>query len=363
MIRARARTRRLVAAVATAAVAGAWGAASVPATAAEKLVMAVNRPASIAYGPWAMAIQMGYFAEEGIDFELVTILGAGNQVPQIVNKSIHVGHIEPDPMVSLFQPGRDRAPVRYVYNHYRRTVWEIVVPENSALKAVGDLKGRKIGIPNFEALPVKIVDSLFRDGSIGTGKDVEFVNVTSGASALPPFMKGEIDALFTLVALHEMLPTRGFKIRRIPIGKYADIQGHGFVAHEDTIRDKAKLLAGYGRATTKGTIACEANLEACVRLYWKQWPDQKPSRGTDAEIMAEQSTVMRAYFGNLFPAAGEKWGAFAAEPFRTVVSVLHTAGQLRSADIPIEALYTNALVEEFNRIDAAAVVAAAKALK
>ncbi|MGE0426327.1 MAG: ABC transporter substrate-binding protein [Reyranellaceae bacterium] len=357
-----ATVRKFAVAAAIAAV-GLPPAATTPAAAAEKLVMAVNRPASIAYGPWAMAAQMGYFAEEGIEFELVTILGAGNQIPQIVNKGIHVGHIEPDPMLGVFQPGRDRPPVRYVYNHYRRTVWEIVVKESSPLKSLGDLKGKKIGIPNFEALPSKILDTAFRQGSIGTGADVEFVNVTAGASALPPFMKGDVDALFTLVALHEMLPTRGVAIRRIPIGRFAEIMGHGFVAHEDTIRNNPKLLAGYGRATTKGTIACQANIEACVRMYWKQWPDQKPSRGSDAEIMAEQKAVMNAYFDKLFPAAGERWGAFAAEPLRTVAEVLHAAGQLRTLEIPYEAMFTNALVDDYNKFDAAAVVAAARALK
>jgi NitT/TauT family transport system substrate-binding protein len=139
--------------------------------------------------------------------------------------------------------------------------------------------------------------------------------------------------------------------------------GHGFVAHVDTIRDNPRLLAGFGRATAKGTIACRANVEACVHMYWKQWPDQKPSRGTDDEIMAQQKSVITAYFSRLFPVGTERWGEFSMGPFKTVANVLHTAGQIATTDLPYDSIYTNALVDEFNKFDEAAVVAAAKALK
>ena len=49
--------------------------------------------------------------------------------------------------------------------------------------------------------------------------------------------------------------------------------------------------------------------------------------------------------------------------WKEYVDVLHVTGQISTPHIPIETLYTNHLVREFNKFDRAMIIRAAKSLK
>ena len=63
------------------------------------------------------------------------------------------------------------------------------------------------------------------------------------------------------------------------------------------------------------------------------------------------------------PGAPHNFGEFSPQMFRDWIEVLHGAGQLSTTEIPVESLYTNQFVKDFNQFDVAAVVREAKALK
>jgi NitT/TauT family transport system substrate-binding protein len=334
-----------------------------PAWSAEKLLMAVNRPSSAAYAPWAMAIQLGYFKEEGIDFDMVTIRGGPAQVPQLARKKITVGHVDPETMILTQQPGRDKPPLKFFYNHFRRSVYQLIVPEKSSIQKLSDLKGKKIGITNMEAAPSKILDAAFRDYKIGTAKDVEFTIVTSGGAAIRPFMKGKVDAMYNVVPINTIPPARGFPVREISLRKYDDVVGHGLLVHEDTLRTKRKLLIGFGRATAKGTVACHVDPAKCTRMYWRTWPDLKSKRGNEKSRLKRGISVINAYKKRLTPPGSAKWGEYNEDHLKLAARVLHTARRIKTTNINYNNIYTNALIGEINNFDTAAVIRAAKALK
>ena len=116
-----------------AGLAGAILALGIPATGfAEKLVFATPSPTSISYAPFAMSFQMGFFKQEGLEVEMVRIRGSGTLIPQIANKSVDIGWPNPDVTIIAAQPGRDRLPVKFYYNHLPKSVWEVIVPADSA---------------------------------------------------------------------------------------------------------------------------------------------------------------------------------------------------------------------------------------
>lgn len=331
--------------------------------AAEKLLMAVNRPSSSAYAPWAMAIQLGYFADEGIDFEMVTIKGGPNQIPQLVRKKITVGHVDPESMLITQQPGRDKPPLKFFYNHFRKSVYQLIVPFKSKIKTLADLKGMTIGITNMEAAPSKILDAAFRHYKIGTAKDVKFEIVTSGGAAIRPFIKGAVDAMYNVIPINTILSARGFKVRPISLGVFEDVIGHGLLVHEDTLKTKRKLLIGFGRATAKGTVACHMDPEKCVRMYWKTWPDLKSKRGNEKSRMKRGISVIDAYRNRLEPKGSEKWGEYNVDHLKLAAKVLYIAKRLSTLDIDYNNIFTNALIPEINNFDVKKVIREAKALK
>lgn len=331
---------------------------------AEKLVFATPSPTSISYAPFAMSFQMGYFKEEGLEVEMVRIKGSGTLVPQIANKSVDIGWPNPDVAIISAQPGRDQLPVKFFYNHLPKSVWEVIVPAGSAVRGVADLKGKKIGVSRLSSGAIPILQAILHGAGLQKN-DVDLIPVGFGGPAFRAITKGQVDSLFLFDIMHEILAGRGFKIRRLKLkSEHENLLGNGFLVHQDSMKARSKALIGFGRAITKGSIACMANTAACVRLYWKHYPAKKPRKGTDAKNIAKNVRMLNVRFPRLVPDPNSnRIGAYALKPWKDFVDVLYSAGKLKTKEIPVKTLYSNALIGEINNFDRAKVIDAAKALK
>ena len=332
---------------------------------AEKLVFATPSPTSISYAPFAMSFEMGFFREEGLEVEMVRIKGSGTLIPQIANKSVDIGWPNPDVTIIAAQPGRDRLPVKFFYNHLPKSVWEVIVPAGSAYHSIADLKGKKIGVSRLSSGSIPILQAVLHGAGLEAKKDVDLIPVGFGGPAFRAIMKGQVDSLFLFDIMHEILQGRGYKIRRLKLkAEHENLLGNGFLVHEDAIKNRAKTLIRFGRAITKGSIACVANTAACVRMYWKHYPAKKPRKGSDAKNIAKNVRMLQVRFPRLVPdPKSNRIGAYGLKPWKDFVDVLYAAGKLKTKDIPVERLYSNALIAEINNFDRAKVIAAAKALK
>ena len=331
---------------------------------AEKLVFATPSPTSVSYAPFAMSFEMGYFKEEGLEVEMVRIRGSGTLVPQVANKSVDIGWPNPDVVIIAAQPGRDRLPVKFFYNHLPKSVWETIVPADSPVRTIADLKGRKIGVSRLSSGSIPILRAVLKGAGLDP-KDVALIPVGFGGPAFRAVRQGQVDSLFLFDIMHEILQGSGFKIRRLQLRpEHENLIGNGFLVHEDAIKTRAKALTGFGRAITKGSLACLANTPACVRLFWKHYPAKKPSKGSVAKNIAKNVAMLKVRFPRLLPdPKSSRIGAYAAQPWKDFVEVLRAAGKLKTANIPVDRLYSNALIKGINDFDHRAVLDAARALK
>src|SRR5262245_60503858 len=91
------------------------------------------------------AVALGFFAEEGIDPEFVSVDGSAILLPQIASGAIHFGMPNMD-LLAIALDKKEPYPVRAFYNLYRSQVFEFVVLEDSPLRTIADLKGKKLGV-------------------------------------------------------------------------------------------------------------------------------------------------------------------------------------------------------------------------
>ena len=330
----------------------------------EKIKFGTGSALSLTSAPLTMGISMGYFKAEGLDVEVVPFRGgSGVLIPQVVNKSIQVGFPTLDPLMVARQPGRDYMPLRFFYNVTRTSIYEIVVLESSPTKRVADLKGKKIGVGALSWGNIPITKAMLRDDGAA---DAELIAVGQGAAAYQSLTSGRIDALNLFDVPHAELEGLGTKIRRLPVAdKFNNLGSNSLIAHEDTIKGNPKMLIGVGRAMAKATVACHANVPACVKAFWAMYPEQKPTTGTEEERLANGVRVLGTRLDKMlaFQGGQRNFGEFSPQMFRDWIEVLHGAGQLSTTEIPVDSLYTNQFVKDFNQFDAAAVVREAKALK
>lgn len=350
-------TRRAVLALAFATALAAAPAAS----AQTKLTFGTVTSVTLSLGVIVAAKGLGFFKEEGLDVEIVEFNGTGTLLPQMTTKRVHVGYPNPDALMISRQPGKDPLPLKYFYNATRESAWEFAVLADSPIRELKDLKGRKIGVGALTFGNIPITKAMFKE----LGFEAELVPVGVGAPAFLAFREKKVDALNLFDSQHATLEVQGTQIRRLTMPtKYKDLFSNGFVAHEDMIRDDPKSLVAFGRAMAKTSVFCEANRAACIRAFWTLYPNQKPAGGDESTNIRNAIKIMDARFNKYLHFDDQKqrrWGEFATQTWRDFAAALFEGGQLSTKDIAVETCYTNALVAEINRFDAAAVVARAKA--
>lgn len=338
------------------------------ATAAEKLIFGNPNPAglNIGMGPFFYAMEMGFFKEEGIELEFINFNGGAILDPQLANKSVDIGWSGPDSLVVSNDQGKSPLPYRYFYNHLRASVWEIVVPAESPIKTIKELKGKKLGVNSLTTTNIPTTKAILRSAGLDSDNDVSWVAVGMGGPAFQAIRGNQIDALNLFDTMHAILENAGFPIRRLDIPKRYKLFDNGFTAHVDVIKEKRKSLVGFARAISKATVGCYANLEACVRITWKQDPGLKPKDGDEAVNLRNAVNILKRRGASYFAFDGDprgQWGSFTDEMWKLRVDALHETGVIKVDKVDPAKLYTNDLIKDINAFDWDAVEKQAKSLK
>lgn len=358
---------RLLHRVLLAAAGCAFAAAS---TAQTVIPLGLVSPLSVGVGgPTAFARDLGFMKQEDIEIQYVNFNGSAVMLPQLAAKRVLIGWPNADPIILSNDPGKDPLPVKMFYNSLRTTIWEFAVPEDSAIRELKDLKGKRMGVFGMTSGNIPITKALLKEIGLEVGKDVELIPVGAGAPVGVAFRAGRIDSVNHFTQQLILLEDTGIKLRRLAQPKeYTSLFANGFAAHVDTIRDNPGLLARFGRMHARAILACDANPEACVRSFWKHFPERKTNLGGSEERNLDHAVrLLRANVGAhlSFPEGQPRLhGSYDIATWRRFIRVLHEGGQLANPNIDPNLLFTNAIAAEVNaKLDPEAAIAAAKAAK
>jgi NitT/TauT family transport system substrate-binding protein len=328
----------------------------------EKVVFAWPGVGSSSLAPFAFAQELGYFKAENLQLDTVYLSGSAVVIPQLLNGSIFTSYIALDPLVIARQPGKPNFDIRFAYKAVRNSAWEIAVLDNSPIHTIKDLGGKTIGVGALTFSNVPMTKALLKRA----GVTAEMVAVGVGAPGFHALRTGKIDALNLWDVQDTQLEQEGTKIRRIPYPKeFEGVTSHSMPFTNKMIRERPDLIARFGRAVSKGTVACVANPEGCLDAYWKVYPNTKPSDDR-AQAIKFEMPLMQARLKNLvYWADGEphQFGAFSDRDAKVDIESLMAGGLIENPNIDPKTLYTNQFVDEFNKFDTQEVIRQAKAYK
>ena len=341
--------------------------AAVPASAQKQKVSFGNAaPPALSGAQPAVAKVLGYFDEEGLDVDFKVFPGGANTIAQTVNRNADVSYPGNEPVIIGKQPGRDPLPVKFFYNAVPTVIWELVVPEASAIKSLVDLKGKRIGIFAPSASNVPQVKAILKREGINPETDVTMRSIGLGAGALNAMNSGTVDVVALYDTEHATFEVQGTKIRRLPVSPVIEkLFSNGYLTHEDNLKDpaKRKMLVGVARATAKATLFCETNPKACVEQFWKLHPDTKPTGVAPDKALADALIVLESRNVNmrLRSYQGGQFGLYDPAAWQAYVDFMLAEAQIEKP-VAIDTLFTNELVAEINRFDRAAIIRQAKAM-
>jgi len=311
-------------------------------------------------GPYFSSVMygksLGFFKEEGLDLEIVGFQGGAVLFPQLANKSVTFGLVNADLLIMSADKGA-RYPVKFFSHVYENNLFEFVVPANSPVKTLSDLKGKKIGVGALTWGNLPISRAILADAGLVWGKDVQILPVGLGPGAWGRLTKGEVDALNLFTHQHEMLTFTGTSIRRLPVPeKYTHIFSNGLATHEDTVKDNPRLVEAFGRALAKSYFACAQAVEACAKAYWTHDPATRPLPEKETEWVKTYAHLNKTdtQYANV-NAKGDRWGEYSAQSWRDFINAMKEGGQISNGALEVAQFYTNQFIDGINKFDRNAV--------
>ena len=191
-----------------------------PGRAAEKVTVGVGGTALMVYLPTMLAKSKGYFAEEGLDVEILDIKGGGSQAASaLIGGSVDFSANAIDHAIKAKVQKKDLIAV---HSHVRLPVMGVVVANKykGEIKSLADLKGRPIGVTSPGSQTHMVLGYLLAKSGV-KADDVKIIG--AGGSTMPLAIEKDsvhagmmVDPFFTAFlkqgkgyALVDMFTTKG----------------------------------------------------------------------------------------------------------------------------------------------------------
>lgn len=335
-----------------------------PAARAEHITIGLAVP----MGPtdtMAAAAELGLFKAEELEPEFIVFQGAGALLPQIATKQVLIGLPLTEPVLASYQPGNAPLPVVFFYNASPYNGLELSVLADGPVKSIADLRGKSIGVGALTWGTIPQTRSLLRASGLHPGSNVDIVAVGVLGAGFEALRSGRVAALNFNENWNDLLEQQGTKIRRLPFPPaYRRMISNAYVAHQDTLKNDPQILARFGRVVAEAAVLCGANPRFCVEAFWRAHPEAKPKEEDAAKSLAGAvASRAKSSWKTLHEESGHDrvLGQFDLGIIRDYVKAMQQSGEFASSDVPLEKLFSNALVPEFAKFDRAALIARARA--
>ena len=174
--------------------------------AAEKVTVGIGGVALMVYLPTALAKAKGYFAEEGLDVEILDIKGGGAQAASaLIGGSVDFSANAIDHAIKAKVQKKD---LLAVHSHVRLPVMGLVVASKykGEIKSIADLKGRPLGVTSPGSQTHMVLGYLLTKGGVKPD-DVKIVG--AGGNTMPLAIEKDsvhagmmVDPFFTVFVKH-----------------------------------------------------------------------------------------------------------------------------------------------------------------
>jgi NitT/TauT family transport system substrate-binding protein len=288
---------------------------------------------------------LGFYEDQGVKVEFGTAAGSAATLQLLATNQVQLGYIGMDVLI-LAKAQNPDLPVKAVYLQDRGNIYEIVVPEDSDIKSVADLKDKNIGVANLASGAIPKLKDMLVEAGLDPNKSVGLIPVGNGAQAAAALSSGRVQALALFRAQHALIETLGFKFRYFT----RDAPSAVIAANTDFLKERPDLAAKVLRGIVQASAFAQANPEAAVREYWELFG--KPRGKSDEEAMAGAKHVLSstAKLWKDYRDDSVKWGAMDDSHWSKMQSALIDA-KLLEEPVSLDALYTDELIEEANQAD------------
>ena len=126
----------------------------------------------------------------------------------------------------------------------------LIVPANSSIKTLADLKGHTIGVPGPYGSTYTGLLALLYKANL-TLSDVKVQSI--GFTQVPALMSNKVDAVMGYSNNEPLqLQKRGFAVRTFNVSDYQPLISNGIITTDDTYHNQPQMVKSFVQATLKG---------------------------------------------------------------------------------------------------------------
>lgn len=284
---------------------------------------------SVFYAPLYVAVNLGLFAEEGIDLEFSTGQGADHVMTALLSGQADIGFMGSEASIYVYNQGQEDYAVNFALLTQRDGSF-LVAREPMPDFTWEDVRGKSIIGGRPGGMPLMTLEYVLKQQGLTPGEDVEVMTHIQFALMGGAFTGGEGDfvTLFEPVATTVELEKEGYVVASVGADS-GEIPYTAFAAAKSYIDKNPELIEAFTRAIYKGQIwVHEHSAQEIAEVIQPSFPD---SDLATLAIVAQRYMDIDAWRATPF---------FSQESFELLQDVMELAGELETR-APYDKLVTN----------------------
>lgn len=242
------------------------------------------------YAPLYLAVEKGYFAEQGLNVnfyyasaaEIVKNVGAGN---------VEFGFPNADPVILGKGNG---VPIKIAHTTYQNGLGSIIYKDTSDIESPEDLKGKTIGITSYGSPNYIQLQVILQEAGLSLD-DVEIRIIGTGA-IVNALISDQVDAIsFSKLRTYE-LNMSGVNVSEILSEDYLPTYGNVLITGDNFYQQHPDIVQAFVTALNQSLdYMIDGNVEEAVEIVMEKYV---PS--TSDDISHYVSIIEQEFVGNLW---------------------------------------------------------------
>lgn len=302
-----------------------------------------------------LGIPMGYYEKLGFRGEYIPTAGSAAAVQLVLTGAAEVANSGFLELISI-KSKQSKLPVHMIYSQERASSYQIIVPPESPITSVKDLKGKVLGVPSLASGAVAFARGMLNREKVDP-KEVTFLPIGVGPQALAALRSKQVDAISIFIGSIASMESMGQKFRYFT----AKIAGAGMVMRDDFVAKNRDLSGRIFQGLVLNQRIMQMNPDAVVRAFYKQYG--QPTGDQAKAFEANRHLVKRT--AEVFQSPDDKlpWGLYTDQEWTALREFFAGDASLIPPAAKLSDYYDGSLVEIGNKVDMGLATSAMKAFE
>lgn len=306
---------------------------------------------------FAVAEEMGYFAEENLTVNVVNTDGSAAGLQAVASGSADYTAADAGSILAAAQNGTSVVAIGGLVQNWP---WQMATLSDKPIASAKDFKGKNIGVISLASGSATYARAFVNGAGLDADTDVALLPVGVGAQARAALESGQVDVLALYTQAYAALENEGVEFTYLENGPEFDgLRSITFAGESGNVSDNKEVFERLLRASYKAMLFSANNPEAAMQIGYKVFP-QLLASGTVQERLDKDVNSLNAWLKTALPKTGQpadfaNWGDIPQADWDATQDYLVVA-EIITAPVSLDAVWNSSLLESANDFDFAEVV-------